>query len=198
MPKVTFYNLKEEKKQKIENAIEKELKRNFFEKVSISSIIVDADIPRGSFYQYFEDKDDALMYVIQKYINSSKKQIEQILIQNNGDIFKTTIDLYTKFIDRDCDESEIKLFQNIVNKLRNENISIFKNIHPKQEYQIYSNIDTKVLNIENEEDLDAIIRILSCVLRDKLIRVMRKKVSKEEGKKELVNEIEILKNGMTK
>ena len=137
------------------------------------------------------------MYVIQKYINSSKKQIEQILIQNNGDIFKTTTNLYTKFIDRDCNESEIKLFQNIVNKLRNENISVFKNIHPKQEYQI-SNIDIKMLNIKNEEDLDAIIRILSCVLRDKLIRVMRKKVSKEEGKKELVNEIEILKNGMTK
>ena len=41
-----------------------------------------------------------------------------------------------------------------------------------------------MLNIENEEDLDAIIRILSCILRDKLIRVMRKKVSKEEGKKD--------------
>ena len=53
MPKQTFFNLKEDKKEKIEKALIKEFSRNSFEKASISNIILEANIPRGSFYQYF-------------------------------------------------------------------------------------------------------------------------------------------------
>ena len=39
MPKQTFFNLKEDKKEKIEKALIKEFSRNSFEKASISNII---------------------------------------------------------------------------------------------------------------------------------------------------------------
>ena len=60
MPKSTFYNLNNEKREKIEKALKNEFTRNTFEKASISNIIEEAQIPRGSFYQYFEDKEDGL------------------------------------------------------------------------------------------------------------------------------------------
>lgn len=60
MPKETFIKLPEEKKAKIIKAAKKEFARVSFEQTSIKNIVEDADIARGSFYQYFESKEDLL------------------------------------------------------------------------------------------------------------------------------------------
>ena len=60
MPKETFVKLPEEKKDKIIKAAKKEFARVPFEQTSIKNIVEDADIARGSFYQYFESKEDLL------------------------------------------------------------------------------------------------------------------------------------------
>ena len=60
MPKETFLKLPEEKKNKILKAAKKEFARVPIENVSIKNIVEEADIARGSFYQYFESKEDLL------------------------------------------------------------------------------------------------------------------------------------------
>ena len=60
MPKETFLKLPEEKKHKIIKAAKKEFERVPFEQTSIKNIANDAEIARGSFYQYFERKEDLL------------------------------------------------------------------------------------------------------------------------------------------
>ena len=60
MPKETFLKLPEEKKHKIIKAAKKEFERVPFEQTSIKNIANDAEIARGSFYQYFEIKEDLL------------------------------------------------------------------------------------------------------------------------------------------
>ncbi len=188
MPKTTFYNLNEEKREKIEKALKKEFSRNTFEKASISNIIEEANIPRGSFYQYFNDKDDALKYIIENFLDDEKRQIQQLLIEHNGDIFKTTLDLFSYFIDKSYNETEVKLFQNIINKLRNENVNIYKDIKrsrfTKMEHMNKNNcyINTSQLNIQNEDDIEYMLRILTCILRTEIIDVMHNKVTKEERK----------------
>ena len=72
MPKDTFYHLNIQKRERIEKALEKEFSRTSFEKASISKIIKEANIPRGSFYQYFEDKEDAIQYMVEKYFKRNK------------------------------------------------------------------------------------------------------------------------------
>ena len=67
MPKKTFYNLPEEKRKKILDAACSEFLRVPYEEVSINQIIKIAQIPRGSFYQYFDDKDDLFDYFIHIY-----------------------------------------------------------------------------------------------------------------------------------
>ena len=192
MPKSTFYNLSEDKKQKIEEAIKEEFSKHSANKVSISNIIEKAGIPRGSFYQYFEDKDDALRYIIGNFLNDEKKQIKKLLIEHDGDIFYTTLDLYSYFIDRSYNETEVKLFQNIINKLRNENVNIYKDIK-RSEFTKIKNMDkdnccinTSQLNIQNEDDIEYMLRILTCILRAEIIDVMHKKVSKEERKRSII------------
>ena len=60
MPKETFMNLPDVKKNKIIRAAKKEFERVPYEQASIKNIVEDANIARGSFYQYFESKEDLL------------------------------------------------------------------------------------------------------------------------------------------
>ncbi|MCR3921966.1 MAG: TetR/AcrR family transcriptional regulator [Firmicutes bacterium] len=64
MPKETFYNLKDDKKQKIFAAAVQEFSSSRFNEASINQIIKHAEISRGSFYQYFNDKEDIYLYMI--------------------------------------------------------------------------------------------------------------------------------------
>jgi AcrR family transcriptional regulator len=62
MPTQTFYNLTEDKQNHLWNAIIRELGTHTYEHVNLANIIRDANISRGSFYQYFKDKDDMFDY----------------------------------------------------------------------------------------------------------------------------------------
>ncbi|MGI6143010.1 MAG: TetR/AcrR family transcriptional regulator [bacterium] len=64
MPKDTFHNLKEEKKQRILAAAIEEFSRRRFSDASINQIVKNAGISRGSFYQYFTNKEDLYLYMI--------------------------------------------------------------------------------------------------------------------------------------
>lgn len=63
MPKQTFHNLEQEKKDRIYEASINEFARTRYDSCKLSNIIKEAGIPRGSFYQYFEDKFDLYIYV---------------------------------------------------------------------------------------------------------------------------------------
>ncbi|MBK7453960.1 MAG: TetR/AcrR family transcriptional regulator [Anaerolineales bacterium] len=58
MPKQTFLNLPEEKRNFIINAAADEFAEYGFEAASINRIVANSKISKGSFYQYFEDKAD--------------------------------------------------------------------------------------------------------------------------------------------
>ena len=74
MPKETFLKLSEDKKSKIIKAAKKEFKRVPIEQASIKNIVEDAEIARGSFYQYFESKEDLLrIYFKQSYQNHERR-----------------------------------------------------------------------------------------------------------------------------
>jgi len=69
IPKSTFNNLNESKKAKIFEAALNEFSEKPFGESTLSNVIKEAGIPRGSFYQYFEDKADLfeeVMVVIAK------------------------------------------------------------------------------------------------------------------------------------
>ena len=78
MPKDTFLNLSEDKKNKIINAAKKEFARVPIEEASIKNIVEEAEIAIGSFYQYFESKEDLLKYIL----NSKAKNLEAFLKQS--------------------------------------------------------------------------------------------------------------------
>lgn len=200
MPKQTFFNLKEDKKEKIEKALIKEFSRNSFEKASISNIILEANIPRGSFYQYFEDKEDAIYYIIDKYLEKEKNKIYQYLLRNKGDIFETAVNIYedmAKITERDENE---RLLKNILQEVKKNNINIFGECKEmlRSKRTIEKMINKEELKVENDDDLQYFLRILNAIVRAISMEVVLKKITFEEGKQRLIREIEILKKGMKK
>lgn len=64
MPKQTFLNLAEEKRQTIINAAVEEFADYGFESASINRIVANSGISKGSFYQYFDDKMDVFHHLM--------------------------------------------------------------------------------------------------------------------------------------
>lgn len=73
MPKETFFNISEDKQQRIIEASLDEFSSYTFTEAKLSRIIKASKIPRGSFYQYFEDKKDLYTYLFDIL---AKKKIE--------------------------------------------------------------------------------------------------------------------------
>ncbi|MDM5234126.1 TetR/AcrR family transcriptional regulator [Lysinibacillus pakistanensis] len=80
LPSSTFFNLPKEKKLKILEVSMAEFSEHGYQESSISSIIKKAEIPRGSFYQYFEDKLDLYKYVVEQ-VGIKKHEYSQYLTQ---------------------------------------------------------------------------------------------------------------------
>ena len=64
MPKQTFFNLPEEKRRLIIDLAINEFADHSYKEASISRIVKNAGIAKGSFYQYFDDKKDLYLFLI--------------------------------------------------------------------------------------------------------------------------------------
>lgn len=199
MPTRTFLNLKKEKKERIEKALIHEFSKSSFEQASITNIIKKANIPRGSFYQYFEDKKDAVKYVIEKFILMDYEKMSTYLKETNGDIFKTALKIYDYRTEETILNFNIGLAKNILEELRKDNINVFENMEIlKNEKSLIEYINKDILNISNDKDIYYFIKIITAITRSVTMDVFSEKVSKEDGRKILEKELQIVENGMKK
>ena len=96
MPTQRFLKLKEEKKQAILEAAVHEFSRVPYSSASINQIIKEADISRGSFYTYFEDKDDLMRYMLRGFRDNCQERIFRTLKEQGGNPFGTALKLLEK------------------------------------------------------------------------------------------------------
>ena len=94
MPSSTFLNLPPEKQEKLLEAATREFSTRPFNEASINQIIKEAGIPRGSFYMYFQDKEELFRYLLRGYVDQMVMVIEELLLCRKGDIFQALLDLY--------------------------------------------------------------------------------------------------------
>ncbi|MCQ1530653.1 TetR/AcrR family transcriptional regulator [Lutispora saccharofermentans] len=83
MPKKTFFNLPPDKRQRIIDAAYDIFVEEEYEKVSIRAITKKAGISLGSFYKYFDDKDELYLYLltsIEKKIYDKEKEFKGIFL----------------------------------------------------------------------------------------------------------------------
>lgn len=72
----------EEKRQRIFQAAVSEFASHKFSEASLNRIVKAAKIPWGSFYQYFEDKEDLYLYVIKEMSKYKWDALKQAGVEN--------------------------------------------------------------------------------------------------------------------
>lgn len=85
IPTKTFYHLPNEKKERIIEAAIEEFSQYYFQEAKISRIVKKAQIPRGSFYQYFSGKMDLYTFLFDHiarkkggYMDTVLKRIDEV------------------------------------------------------------------------------------------------------------------------
>ena len=200
MPKETFLKLSKEKQQKIIKSAKKEFARAPIENVSIKNIVEEADIARGSFYQYFESKEDLLIYILKENSEKLNTKLKDKVKETNGDIFRLYIFLYDSMIEEFTNNPDQELFKQIFINLKSSDENVFdlvKRTKPQDIIEYYEQIDKTKLNITNHEDLVIICDMLNVITRRALIKNFKNK-SKEYCRKMFLKEIEYLKHGIEK
>ncbi len=88
MPSQTFFNLSKNKRERIEDKARDVFLDMPYNKVSISQIVKAVNIPRGSFYQYFENLEDLYQYLYSQTLSKYEEfTFNQLRRSTNAELF---------------------------------------------------------------------------------------------------------------
>ncbi|MCR5825540.1 MAG: TetR/AcrR family transcriptional regulator [Oscillospiraceae bacterium] len=91
MPTQTFFRLPEEKRTRLTQAAWQEFSSVRFSEASINRIVHAAQIPRGSFYQYFADKDDLFFFLLDTLYEDCLTLASEALERAEGNLFDAVV-----------------------------------------------------------------------------------------------------------
>lgn len=200
MPKNTFFNLPDDKKQKLIEACKKEYSRVPLFEASITNIIKAAGIPRGSFYQYFEDKEDAFFFLLNELTIEYKRNFVVILNNHNGDLFETMITFFDSLIKEEENINFLKnTFLNMTFKIENVFERSFSDDEINKNVKgISSFINLSNLNISNDKELFHLMQIIISVTFRNVVKKFAQDLSIDEALNNYIIEINLLKNGLAR
>lgn len=199
MPKETFLKLSREKQQKVIHSAKKEFARVPIQEVSIKNIVEDAEIARGSFYQYFESKEDLLNYILSEKIEETNQKLQN-KIKECKNLFDTYVYLYDLMIQEFVDNDEKKLFKQIFENVKSSDENIFNLLKKSKLESItkyFEVFDLSNLKIENKKDFEIICDMLNIITRRAIVKNF-KHSSKEKSRKEFLMQIDYIKYGIIK
>lgn len=139
---------------------------------SIANIVKLAEIPRGSFYQYFEDKEDLYYYYFELLRQDSKKNIEQSIQEANGDLFAGMESYFSKMIFEVLTGENASFYKNLFMNMDyratnrvSPQFSINDNKGEKRQkkrngHKIFELIDRSKLNIYDEQEFKMLMQML--------------------------------------
>ncbi|MBB2481962.1 TetR family transcriptional regulator [Bacillus sp. APMAM] len=203
MPKQTFFHLPKDKQDTLIQSAKEEFSRVPLHEASIANIIKNACIPRGSFYQYFEDKEDLYFYLLNQLSQKNAERFISVLKEKNGDIFETFFESFQFSIKVHKNPEHKSFFKNtFLNmnyKLENTLVNnVYEQSQKKQYFDIINLINTKNLNIKDEKDLHNVMKIMLAVTFHNLVQMFGKELSDEEALKNYMDQMELIKRGLYK
>lgn len=177
MPKETFFHLPLEKQQRIMRAAKKEFSRAPLGEASIAQIIKDAEIPRGSFYQYFEDKDDLYFYYFKSSHRNAQEELKKAMKKADGRLFDGFELYFAKMVEEVLQGPNAAFYRNLFMNMDYRSFHkvappFNRGIHPplhqhqtdEQWQEFYDTIDLSLLQLESQEDLKILVKLLMHVV----------------------------------
>lgn len=203
MPKNTFFNLPVEKREKIIKCAKDEFSKYSFYDASINRIIKEAGVSRGSFYQYFENKEDLFIYLLDELKDKILKAMRSNINSERYDFFEIQL-LIFDYITNEAMESEDREF--IISFISNLDIKfgqyLMKFIDDNKfldKFEFCTTFNNKEnIRISTKSEFIALHSIFTTTLTNQLAAYFLNAKDLEECRKELITISDIIKYGIIK
>ncbi len=200
MPSERFYRLPEEKRKAILQAAVQEFVRVPFDKVSINQIIKNAEISRGSFYTYFEDKTDVLRYIFQDIKQQYHAFCKNSLLKHGGDFWKMMEDLFEQMVHREQTGHIARLMKNILNYAEAERFmrDFRQDCENGDELDkwIYDHMDRGGLRLDSMEDFRITMEFCMMALMMAFAQRFQDEKGTDQVERSFFKKMDILKYGV--
>lgn len=201
MPKNTYFNLSQDKKERIFNSGVLEFSYHEYGDASVNTIVRMANISKGSFYQYFADKSDFYWYIVMHIIVGHVGEYEDLLKKNKGDLFLTEEQLFNRMLDVFDDSKYKNLIKNVykstymdvVQKLSSRGSVVYINM-----YDILMSFGFKGYNIKSKDDFIVVFDMLRNITNNTIMTMITDNLSKIETKELYVKKLKVLEKGILK
>ena len=185
MPTDTYFRLPEEKREKIRSSIRREFARVPYEDVSINRIVHDAEISRGSFYQYFDGKEDMFRYLLQEYQGFFMRCARQDMEACGGDPFAFTLRLFDRIVELISQyRDELPYLRNLIGNLRFQDFHLLRSVFETgsaEHEKILAETDTRAFRDRSEESVRIAEEILQSALHQSVCRLLCRETEDSPG-----------------
>lgn len=197
MPKETFYNLETNKRHKIVQAAIQEFTEHELHKSRVSNIIKMANIPRGSFYQYFEDIDDLYYHVIDSVFDDIFAE-GYYHANETDDLFDYTRRTFEVDMKGFLDDKRHQFIKNVLKSIGSNHEYLTHHNVKRREYilSIMNKMNLQSYRIESEEEKIRMYEFLQTIKRSIIHQMMMKQMTDYDAKQVLNWHLDIVKNGL--
>lgn len=198
LPKQTFFNLSEEKKQVLIQSAEREFSHVPLFEASISNIVKAAGIPRGSFYQYFEGKEDIYFYLLNQLMQQRKDNFIAFLQQRDGDLVEAMITMFQSMLQEEENVSFMRnAFLNMTHEVEHSFIGIFSDNESIDDFkEVSAYVNKTKLNLADGRELYHVMQIITSVTFRNFVEKFAKGISDEQALDNYQLEMNLLKKGI--
>ncbi|GHU82796.1 hypothetical protein FACS1894196_1680 [Clostridia bacterium] len=201
LPTKTFFNLPQEKRQKLLDAMHAEFSRVSFDEVSINQIVKTAGIPRGSFYQYFENKRDMLRYLLANYRQTMMRRARESLEKGDGDLFAMFLDILDFTHAFVTEEKNNYFCKSVFSDLRiNSDLFHWVGGRDLGEFgrALLPYVNMALLDIRGEDDFGDMLGVLLAVTGEAFAKAFFDRANYEDARLEYAIRLALLRRGFYK
>ena len=197
MIKRTFYNLPAEKREKIIDVTRREFSKGNRKKITINSVIKNAGISRGSFYQYFDDKLDLVELITEDMVSRIVDFIRDELMLNGGDIFEVPMRIFDLMTSDNRQYNDVLALTDNTNQ-NNALVADYMRYRAHKpdfygEFREY--IDKDILAVNDDEDIKCIVFMMFDAVKSAVENAKSHSKNIDKERAILYRKIQILKNG---
>ena len=205
MPTQTFFNLPEEKQHRLIRAARDEFSRVPFDRASINQIVQAAGVSRGSFYQYFESKEDVLRYILSGFRQKALAQARKSLTDSGGDLFAMFRHIFDYTISHAAGEINLDFCRNLftdqglVNRVFSQGGTGCKlDAFAAMAREISPFVDRERLAAGTEDDLAQMLGVLWLVTGNALARAFLEPSLRDTVRAQFLRRMELVKDGFAR
>lgn len=187
LPTQTFFNLSEEKRKRLIDAAMEEFSEKSLNQASINTIIKNACVSRGSFYQYFENKEDLFFYIMKLVKTDSQRLFIEEIKKADGDLFLGVRHYFPKLLSSVMETPNADFFKQLFLHL---DYRISKEVTPEQLREseegntarkaVFSHVDRNRLKADTDEELLCLLNFIVSMMMQEIVEGYAKERPKKK------------------